>query len=128
MLQLLTRSPILPMLEAVGYASVVALIAAYESEASVRAGPWLSFFGRCLLRDRDPGTVVPRRDRHDQAVGISAPAAGAVTTRTRRFGSPSDDGATQWPEGERGHEAFRRGSRPSGWAANVQPTIQKAVS
>lgn len=75
----------LPMLEAVGHASVVNPDRGLRKEASVRGWPVLSFSRPVSLRDRIPAPSAAAIAT-TAAVGISAPAAGAVTyALLRRF-------------------------------------------
>lgn len=75
----------LPMLEAVGHASVVNPDRGLRKEASVRGWPVLSFSRPVSLRDRIPAPSIAAIAT-TAAVGISALAAGAVTyALLRRF-------------------------------------------
>ncbi|MBL7326039.1 HAD-IB family hydrolase, partial [Escherichia coli] len=75
----------LPMLEAVGHASVVNPDRGLRKEASVRGWPVLSFSRPVSLRDRIPAPSAAAIAT-TAAVGISALAAGAVTyALLRRF-------------------------------------------
>lgn len=100
----------LPMLEAVGHASVVNPDRGLRKEASVRGWPVLSFSRPVSLRDRIPAP---------SAAAIATTAAGGYQRPSRRRGhlrattplrvsALATMRATQWPEEERGHEAGRR--------------------
>lgn len=99
----------LPMLEAVGHASVVNPDRGLRKEASVRGWPVLSFSRPVSLRP-DPGTV-SRGDRHDCGGGYQRPSrrrGHLRATTPLRVSALATMRATQWPEEERGHEAGRR--------------------
>lgn len=100
----------LPMLEAVGHASVVNPDRGLRKEASVRGWPVLSFSRPVSLRDRIPAPSAAAIAT-TAAVGISALArrrGHLRATTPLRVSALATMRATQWPEEERGHEAGRR--------------------
>lgn len=97
----------LPMLEAVGHASVVNPDRGLRKEASVRGWPVLSFSRPVSLRDRIPAPSAAAIAT-TAAVGISRRRGHLRATTPLRVSALATMRATQWPEEERGHEAGRR--------------------